>query len=115
MEFRQFIESELERVHLDHPFYGRETIGEFLERRSIPVNPDGSFILYHGRPKSSSHDSLRIGTYLTESQEDARFFAARDRELDAQEDIEVITLKLTGDDINPGIHITLRRPYQIKG
>jgi len=103
----------LNRVYLDHPAYGKETVGEFLSRHKIPVQSNGRFVLYHGRPKGSEYKTLRPGTYLTDDPDSARFFAARDRGLDPGKDIEVIPLDLTADDIEPGIHITLRREYEI--
>ena len=114
MKFKTWLESEgLDRVWLDHPQYGKETIGEFLQRHQIPVNSDGTFILYHGRPKDGEYTELRAGTYLATDPESAKFYAARDRGLDKEKDIEVIELTLTPDEINPGIHITLRVPKQI--
>ena len=114
MNFRQFLETEdgLDRLWLDHPFYGKETVGEFLERQGIPVS-NGKFTLYHGRPKGSSYNVLRAGSYLATDSKSAAFFAARDRGLDENKDVEVLELSLTPDDIQPGIHITLRKPYQI--
>lgn len=115
MQFRTWLnENEgLGRLYIDHPFYGKETVGEFLARHKISVGPDGTFVLYHGMPKTSTHTILRAGTYLTHEVESAKFFAARDRGLDPENDIKVVELKLTADDIHPGIHITLRRDYPL--
>ena len=103
----------MDRLHLDHPVYGKETVGEFLQRHKIPVSPDGTFTLYHARPLGDTHTMLRKGTYLESDPERARFFAARDRGLDPNKDIEVLTLKLTADDIVPGVHIMLAREYSL--
>ena len=112
MSFKLWIETKdangLDRIYTDHPLYGSETVGNFLSRHKIPINSDGTFILYHGRPKGSNYKELRAGTYLTNNQEDAKFFAARDRNLNPDKDIEVIKLKLSADEIEPGIHITLK-------
>jgi hypothetical protein len=103
----------MDRLYLDHPFYGRETIGEFLKRRGIEVSADGKFTLYHARPLGATNKTLRAWTYLEPDPEQARFFAARDRGLDAQKDIEVLPLRLEADDIEPGVHITLARDVPV--
>lgn len=103
----------MDRLHLDHPVYGKETVGEFLKRRGIPVSSDGTFTLYHARPKGSTYTVLRAGTYLESDPESAKFFAARDRGLNPDKDIEVLTLVLTADDIEPGVHIMLAKGYPL--
>jgi len=103
----------LDRVYLDHPRFGRETVGEYLDRHKIPVNPDGTITLYHGKPKSTRFNELRDGSYLTDSKEDAEFFAARDRGL-SPDKIEVLTLTLSPDQINPGMGITLNGSYRLE-
>jgi len=35
----------LDRVWLDHPVYGKETVGEYLDRHQIPVDSKG-MVLY---------------------------------------------------------------------
>lgn len=114
LNFRQFLETEegLDRLWLDDPFYGQETVGAFLARQRIPVM-NGRITLYHGRPKGSNYNVLQAGSYLVDDSESAAFFAARDRGLDKDKDIEVLELSLSPDDIQPGIHITLRKPYQL--
>ena len=116
--FKEWMVSETEqgqgfdRVHIGQSFYGKETVGQFLVRHRIPIN-QGKFVLYHGRPKGSKYTYLRKGTYLTPDIEDAKHFAARDRGLNRDRDIEVIKLILTPDQIEPGIHITLRTDYNL--
>jgi len=105
-------ETGLDRVWLDHPVFGKETVGEFLDRHNIPV-VDGKITLYHGRPKEGDYTQLRAGSYLTEDPAAARHFAARDRGLQPDE-VEVLTLSLTPDQIQPGMHITLRVAYGLK-
>lgn len=113
MRAYELIENPLDRVYLDHPRFGRETVGEYLDRHKIPINPDGTITLYHGKPKSIQFDELRDGSYLTDSKKDAAFFAARDRGLSPSE-IEVLTLNLSPDQINPGIHVTLKGDYRLE-
>jgi hypothetical protein len=109
---KQALGENLNRLWVDHPFYSKETVGEFLARQGIPV-ANGRFTLYHGRPKGSNYNVLEVGTYLAADPKSAAFFAARDRGLDPDKDVEVLELSLTPDDIQPGIHITLRKPYQL--
>lgn len=114
MHFRIWIEqSGLDRVYLNHPVYGKETVGEFLSRHRIPIEADGTITFYHGRPKGSNYNELKAGTYITTNQKSARYYASNSRGIDPNEDVEVLTLKLTPDQIEPGIHITLRTPVQI--
>ena len=102
----------LDRVWLDHPVYGKETMGEYLERHSIPVDAKGMVTLYHGRPKSTQFDVLRSGSYITDDKESALHFAARDREL-SPDDVEVLTLYLSPNQIEPGGHMTLIGDYKL--
>ncbi|KKN96696.1 hypothetical protein LCGC14_0163400 [marine sediment metagenome] len=105
-------EGGLNRVWLDHPVLGKETVGEYLERHGIPILLDGTVELYHGRPKRSDYDVLRAGTYVADSPKDAAFYAARDRNLRPHQ-VEVIKLRLKLDEINPGVHISLRKDVKI--
>lgn len=102
----------LNRVWLDHPVYGKETVGEYLKRHKIPISDEGKITLYHGRPKGSDYTNLRVGSYLADSPDDAAHFAGRDRGL-KPDSIEVIKLELNPDDIEPGSFITLRKTYEI--
>ena len=101
----------LDRIWLNSAF-GKETVGEFFDRHDIPVDAGGMVVLYHGRPKDSRYDTLRSGSYLTTEKKDAVFFAARDRDL-GPNDIEILTLHLTPDQIQPGMHITLIGDYKL--
>jgi hypothetical protein len=115
MNFKLWLEqTDLNRIWKPADFWGKqETIGEYLKRHNIPII-NGIITLYHGRPKNSKYNVLKIGTYLTSTPEEAQHFAARDRDLNPNKDIEILVLKLTPDDINPGVFITLRRPYNLK-
>ena len=106
--------SGLDRVWTDS--YGGETVGQWLDRHSIPVNPDGTITLYHGRPKKGSrkYNTLREGSYVIQDPDKARHYAARDRGLDPDKDIQVLELRLDPNDIEPGMFITLRREIPIK-
>lgn len=85
-----------------------ETIGEWLTRHEI--ERDGEhFIFYHGTPKRGGATThLRSGSYLATTRDEARFFAARDRGLKPAS-VVVYRLRLSPDDINPGVFATLRR------
>jgi len=102
----------LDRVWLDHNFYGKETMGEYFERHNIPVDAKGMITLYHGRPKSEQFDVLRSGSYIIDNKESALHFAARDRELKPEE-VEILTLYLSPDQIEPGGHMTLIGDYNL--
>ena len=105
----------LDRVWLDHPVYGKETIGEWLERQGVKKTEDGKFIFYHGTPKvGGATDSLREGSYLGFSEDFSRHQTQRDRDI-GEEDVIVHELHLSPDDINPGVHPTLRKPIEIEG
>lgn len=101
-----------DRVWLDHPVLGRETVGEFLQRHEIPIFLDGTVELYHGRPKRGDYDFLRAGTFVTDNPHDAASWATRERGLKLRQ-VEVIKLRLKPDEINPGVHITLRKDVKI--
>jgi hypothetical protein len=100
-----------DRVWTDGRF-GKETVGEFISRHDIPINSDGTVTLYHARPKNLNFGVLRNGSYLTADKNAAVFFAARDRNLKPK-DIEVLTLRLSPDQIQPGVHITLIGDYKL--
>lgn len=104
----------LDRVWTDA--YGVETVGQWLERHDIPVNPDGTVTLYHARPKKGSrkYTTLREGSYVIQDPAKAAHYAARDRGLDPDKDIQVLELRLDPNDIEPGMFITLRREIHIK-
>jgi hypothetical protein len=71
----------IHRIWMEHPVYGKETVGEFLDRHEIKVHEDGTVTLYHARPKTAVFDTLREGSYLEKDPEAARHYAARDRGL----------------------------------
>jgi hypothetical protein len=91
--------------------FGKETVGQFLTRHKVP-KIGNKYILFHARPKGSTYNELRIGTYLEEDPKSAMYFAARDRGL-KQKDIELIRLELKPDEIEPGSFMTLRKPIKI--
>jgi hypothetical protein len=105
------------RVYVNHRVYGKETVGEFLKRHKLePVN--GKYVLYHGRPKGSEYTTLRVGSYLIDTEEEARFYAARDRRINGRpmnpkKDIEVLKLHLNASDIEPGVFLSLRNEIEI--
>lgn len=101
-------ESGRDRLHVDHPFYGKETVGSWLDRNGIKEDENGRYTLYHATPKTSAFDSIRSGSYLDTDSNRAAFFAARDRGISAKIGVIVHELKLTADQIEPGIHPTLR-------
>lgn len=103
----------LERVWSDHPRFGPETVGEFLDRHRVKLGSDGKFTMFHGRPKGSTYNFLRAGSLLAWTVDDAAHYAGRDREL-SRDEVEVIRLRLTPDDIDPGIFVALRRDYRFK-
>jgi hypothetical protein len=108
MKFSNWLE--MDRVWLDHPVYGKETVGEFLKRQGVDISPEGTFTLYHGRPKGSDYQELRKGSYLATNVEDAIHYTERDRK---DVEAEVIKLILTPDQIDPGVFITLKKNVKI--
>ena len=112
---RTALQSEgLNRVWLNHPVLGKETIGEWLERQGVKQDEDGKFIFYHGTPKvGGATDSLREGSYLGFSEDFSRHQTQRDKDI-GEEDVIVHELHLSPDEINPGVYPTLRKPIEIK-
>lgn len=90
-----------------------ETLRDYLIRHKITINPDGTVVLYHARPKNSKYTFLRAGSYLTSDPEAAKHFAARDRDLDSNKDIELLTLNLPADYIAPAGHIILLKDFPL--
>lgn len=89
-----------------------ETIGQWLDRQGVEQE-HGKWAFYHATPKKGgATDSIRKGSYVTFEVKDAAHFAARDRGL-GREDVVVYKLLLGPDDIDPGIHPTLRREIDL--
>jgi hypothetical protein len=104
---------EIERTALDRVWTegvgGKETVGEFLERHGKSVNNDGTVTYYHGTPKKGgAKDTLRAGSYLADTEEEAAFFAGRDRGLKPK-DITVYKVDVPIDAFEPGVHPTINR------
>jgi len=93
---------------LNRPNTDDESIGGWLERHKIKRDNTGKFIFYHGTPKvGGASDTLRKGSLLAETKEDAEFYAGRDRDL-SPDDIIVHELHLSPDDIEGGHFASLR-------
>tara|TARA_R100000789_G_C2978533_1_gene142788 strand:+ start:512 stop:850 length:339 start_codon:yes stop_codon:yes gene_type:complete len=104
----------LNRYWVDHPFYGKETIGEYLERQKVKQTSSGKFILYHGTPKvGGATNSLWKGTLLEFDEESARHFAQRDRDINSK-DIVVHELHLDPDEIDGGVFPSLRMAIDLE-
>lgn len=102
-----------DRVYVDHPVFGSETIREFLGRHNVLIDPATDTIkAYHGRPKGSKYDTLKAGSYIAFDPKSAAHFAGRDRGL-SEKQVEVIPLTLRHDHFTPGIHPTLDKPYPL--
>lgn len=84
---------------------------EWLTRHSILME-NGKYILYHGSPKDNKLFEIRAGSLLAEDEEDAIFFAARDRGL-RPEDIIVYKLLVGPEDINIGVFASLNKNYKL--
>jgi predicted kinase len=83
---------------------GRETIGEWLDRQGVERTPEGLYKFYHATPKAGGATSeLRKGSLLETDAEKAAYFAARDRDLDPEKDIEVHTLFLRPSQVEGGV------------
>lgn len=103
----------MDRLQDDHPFYGKEAVGEFLKRRGVNISPNGKFILYYAHPRGRNNRIIRAGTYLETDSERAKFIVARERGLNPNKDIDLFALTLEPNDIEIGDHITLTRDFAI--
>jgi hypothetical protein len=84
---------------------------EWLERHNIPIE-NGKYVLFHGSPKTNQLTTLKAGSLLAETKEDALFFAARDRGLNPQ-NIIVYKVLVNPEDILPGVFAYLKKDYQL--
>lgn len=92
---------------------GSETVGEWVNRHGLDITADNRVVMWHGRPEESAYDNLRAGSYLGETADDARFFAGRDRGLEASQ-IEVLRLEIRPEDLQPGVFATLRNTVTLE-
>ena len=90
--------NDLQRNIIDSPF-GTETIEKFIERHRLDFN--GTHIkMYHASPKKTKfiNNMLKEWSKFEKTPEKARFFAARDRDLD-EHDINVFSVLLLPGEI----------------
>ncbi len=84
---------------------------EWLERHNVPME-NGKYVLFHGTPKNNRLTTIKAGSLLAETKDDALFFAARDRGLKPQ-DIVVYKVLVTPRDIVPGVFASLKEDYKL--
>jgi len=103
-----------ERARVDYEGrFGRETIGEWLDRSEVKKTEDGRYIFYHGTPKvGGATTALRNGSMLALDPKDAVFYAKRDRNL-RNKDIIVYKLALRPSQINGGVFASLREAINL--
>ena len=93
--------------NLNRLVYTGETIGQWIERRGLEKE-GGKIVVYHGTPKGRDWDTLRVGSYLADTAEEARGLATFNKPDNITEkDIEVFRLLISPDDLDPGIHMQL--------
>ncbi len=103
----------LNRINSDSPLAGKESIGGWLSRHKIKRDDKGKFIFFHGTPKDSDvTDALRKGSLLAETEEEAKFFTQRDRDI-TEDDVVVHELHLHPDEIDGGHFASLRKDVSI--
>ena len=72
---------ERSRLWVDHPVYGKETIGDWLDRHKVERTPQGLYHFVHATPKANKFTTLRVGSLLETDPKAAIHFAGRDRGL----------------------------------
>jgi hypothetical protein len=88
--------SELDTIFNPNNPFGTETIREFLNRHSLTLH-NGWLHFWHGTPSRGKHvskfDELREGSFLATNPDEARYYAARDRNI-KQSSVRVLSIWL---------------------
>ena len=90
---------------------------DWLERYAKHYLKNGTWLFYHATPKETfesniANGSLRKGSLLTDTVENAVHYAGRDRDLE-ESDLVVLELRLQPKDFNTGIFPSTDQDFQL--